>query len=231
MDIEDKHISWLFFIVVLLILGIGGAFAIRSIFFQPQPINIEIKYVRADSDSITPAEFYSKAQMDSVIGIFKSKEESLNTYQQHIEEEKWEKDYKNILIYGVSIIIAIAGFFGYKSIHDVKKESHEIAKRVSEDETNAYLGKRLGELVSREMGNVYNEQSYQTIVTRIKADLITIHQFITSESVKKTVIDILEDWTIDVKSVTQQPQDDTDNESNSQNRDSDNVTEPQDFND
>lgn len=230
MEIEDKHVSWLLFITVVLILIIGGAFVVKSFFWRPQPIVIEFKYAEVDTCFNEVASFYSKAEVDSVVSLLKHHEDSLISADQSIKEKEWEKDYKNILVYGVSIIVALAGFFGYKSIHDVKNDSKEIAKNVSEKETRLYLENKLGELVNREMQNVYNEQTYQTIITRIKADLITVHEFTTNSTIKKCVIDILEDWTLDIR-----PNPNTTTASQSEDQgnphtETDNQ-EPQDFND
>lgn len=231
MDIEDKHVSWLLFITVLLIVIIGGAFVVKSFFWRPQPIVIEFKYAKKDTCCNELASFYSKAEVDSMVNLLKIHEESLNSAEQNIKEKEWEKDYKNILIYGVSIVVALGGFFGYKSIHDVKKDSVEIAKHVSEKETNTYLENKLGELVNREMQNVYNDQTYQTIINRIKTDLITIHEFTTNTTIKKCVIDILEDWTLDISSNPNKVPANQPNVSQNNQQAETNNQEPQEFND
>lgn len=232
-SLEDILASLVVFTCALIVLLVVGGFAFRSFITRPDIIRVHVIEIQTDSVSGVVQDYYSKAQVDSIVSVFRLQEDQLEQRQKYIiEKEEWSQDYKNALLYIVTIIIAIAGFFGYKSMKDVKKDCSDMAERISKDtaeiETREYLNSNIKELVNNEMKKTYSEQSYNTIVSRIKDDLINLHKFVTNEVVKQQVIDLLKDWSLNLSNNNQS---DIQRGSSKNNSGNEGSVEPQDFND
>ena len=89
----------------------------------------------ADSDSLLMAQ--STAKIDSLMAMIVNHEQQLSEkYQYIVEKEDNENTFLSIGTMLVGVVISIAGFFGYKSMKDIKNESLRMARQTVEDKIN-----------------------------------------------------------------------------------------------
>ena len=92
------------------------------------------------------------------------------------EQRKNEFRWQSYMSYVIGIIVAICGFFGYKSIRDLKDDVSKTVSDSAEKETRKFLDEKLGEMVNRKvfeiMDGVYKSEATNVAVAQLKKELI-----------------------------------------------------------
>lgn len=141
---EKKSLLDIFAAVILLVAVVGlitfgvGTWLIRkSQIPVMQKITVEVKVV----DSI-PGTSYDAEALDSIVKIINNKEKLVESnYEAIVQRQEDERDLKTIFGIFFSILISIAGFFGYKSIREMKEHVKTLAvdeaKVIARDKANS----------------------------------------------------------------------------------------------
>ena len=166
-------------IAILLPLVIG-------LFFQPKQ-KVEINITSIDTLP-SKALVISKSDLDSLFHVIEEHEHLLNErYDYVLEQKENELKWQTYITLIIGIIVSICGFFGYKSIRDLKEEvqketkdsakknasyiAKNIAQRVSTQEVikrlprkiEQYLDENLQKEVSNQMESIFRNELYSSL--------------------------------------------------------------------
>lgn len=91
-----------------------------------------------DSVAIDAEYYFSKAQMDSVMKQLEYHEAVLNNKFQTLLSQKAEEDWiKDLFVYVFGIVVAVLGFFGYRSFTDLEEKTIKIANEKAKETAQA----------------------------------------------------------------------------------------------
>lgn len=91
-----------------------------------------------DSIAIDAEYYFSKAQMDSVMRQLEYHEAVLNNKFQTLLSQKAEEDWiKDLFVYVFGIVVAVLGFFGYRSFTDLEEKTIKIANEKAKETAEA----------------------------------------------------------------------------------------------
>lgn len=97
-------------------------------------------------------------------------------YNYMLQQKENEFRWQSYMSYVIGIIVAICGFFGYKSIRDLKDDVSKTVSDSAEKETRKFLDEKLGEMVNRKvfeiMDGVYKSEATNVAVAQLKKELI-----------------------------------------------------------
>lgn len=124
---------------------IGGSILLMLVMFgcwfgcsshSPESRHITFQFeLMSDSESSVPT--YAKVQVDSIVDELRSHERLLDEKHQYLLDQKESEDrFKTVLMLIFSVVVATAGFFGYKNMADIRKHSIEEAIRKAESVAN-----------------------------------------------------------------------------------------------
>ena len=127
----ERVIATVLAYVLILICAIGliSPFVLQIFNHHSEEIVIKVSYL----DSIPNCEVYLRSEVDSLFNQIDQKELRLEEkynyiLQQKDQEFKWQS-YISLII---GIIVSICGFFGYKSIRDLKEDVHKDTRKWAE---------------------------------------------------------------------------------------------------
>lgn len=130
----------IFLSVMLLLFGVAFL-SFRSFTNNPNIIRVVVTTDGAKPDSIKSCAYISYSQADSLIQVVRSYDNELNQKYQYLIEQK-EQD-SQLFYWGsllVGLIIAIFGWFGFKSLNSIEDKAKRLA--VSKAENTARITSR-----------------------------------------------------------------------------------------
>ncbi|WP_405376577.1 hypothetical protein [Nonlabens sp. Asnod3-A02] len=120
------------FATIIIGVAVIGVLAITYKFLnveQPKTDTIKIEYHGVKTDSINEINKLEIKKIDSLLSEIKETSNNIQKRQLNLVEDKENDNFFNKLYAAiVAIILAIAGFFGFKSTNDIRSRSIEEAK-------------------------------------------------------------------------------------------------------
>lgn len=155
----EKWAIWIVaFCFMFMLLGIG-LFVYNKTVRTPQPIKLKIEIAH---DTIAGSPTYTKSEVDSLIILTKSTLDSYKTHFETVEIKKEQDDiYKTFGSLVLGIIVALCGFFGFKSFKDIKDKGEQMAKELSEKKA-----KEIADIVAKEAAENYLKSQLPGIVKK-----------------------------------------------------------------
>ena len=144
--LNDCISSWLLFILVAGIIVCTGVYIVKNIIRSPQKYEVVIRVETPDSTSkARPGEqvYYAK-NLDSLFTVIKCYEAQLDEKYEYLLENREEEDhFKTWGALIVSVIVSLCGFWGYKSMKDLREDIKSDTRTTSELTVNNFLDKNL----------------------------------------------------------------------------------------
>lgn len=172
-----KVVSDFLAIILLFLCGIGVLIAGVSWFYPRQqriPDYNLVLSVCPDSTGFDTERFsfYS----DSLINVVNRHERILDEkYASFISEKEQTLRIESIVGILISIIVAVVGFFGYKSIKSIEKKAADIAKERVEHEVVDYLDKNLVGMIRKELKSSFfdyiDEKTANKVASQVKGEI------------------------------------------------------------
>ena len=179
--IDKWAIGIIGFCIVLLLCG-SACFVVNRTIITPKVARLEIMVVQ---DSLANEPSYSSKEVDSLILMTR---ETLDSYQQYFQTEttknEQEEMYRSFGALLLSVIVALSGFFGFKSFKDIKdkgvqtakevatKEAKAVAESKSKKAAEAYLKKKLPEVVEKQFEDSFKATTTDSIKSSVIAEVI-----------------------------------------------------------
>lgn len=137
-----KDQSWLsniFAYIMILVCVIGLFMSAHILFERPQKVEVSIRVY--PTDSLNQNQVLSAADAAALFKEIEKKEMRLEErYNYVLEQSEHEFQWQMFISIIVSIIAAICGFFGYKSIKDLQEDIRKDTKRIAEDAAQEVAG-------------------------------------------------------------------------------------------
>lgn len=171
-----------------LVLNYIAAFLIASIIFgslfltynyvniKDKPIeNIKIEYHGIKTDSINELNKIEIKKIDSILNRIESiaNETQLKITQQ-VKESQSDNIFNKLYTAIIAIVIALAGFFGFKSVSDIKeraiKDAKEQATDIAKTEFESIFTNEFRAKIQKETEEVfmkYSKEQIESLTTRI----------------------------------------------------------------
>lgn len=150
-------------------LVICGMVGYRCIADKPVVHKFHITTVH-NGDSVLEAQ--SADKIDSLMYMIENHERELSEkYQYLIEREDKEDTFLSIGLMIVGAVISIAGFFGYRSLKDIREEAQERAKREAHIVVLKYLEENLQSRVGKSAEILYKSDAANVMRQSIKDEL------------------------------------------------------------
>lgn len=172
---------------------------------KPTPIEVHLAVA---TDTLPAQVIFSKSDIDSLFSIVQKQERLLNEkYDYVLEQKENEFKWQTYISFIIGIIVSICGFFGYKSLRELKEEvrietiqlaqttaedtarseAREVAKKVSEEEvrqqlpqqSKEYLDEHLQKEVSNQMDALFKNDLYSALKVELK-------EYIDNKTIKRS---------------------------------------------
>ena len=154
----------------------------------PGKITIEL---HSDSTLVMSAEDRTVI-IDSLNTIMQRREQLLaNKYQYAIEKRAIEDSLFSIGSILVGIIIAILGFFGFKSFQTIEEKAHQIAKETAKTTAKETAKSTAEEVAKIEAQNYLNKNIRSNVNSAIQENFLAEIKNSIAESLKSDIIDQL----------------------------------------
>ena len=154
----------------------------------PGKITIEL---HSDSTLVMSAEDRTVI-IDSLNTIMQRREQLLaNKYQYAIEKRAIEDSLFSIGSILVGIIIAILGFFGFKSFQTIEEKAHQIAKETAKTTAKETVKSTAEEVAKIEAQNYLNKNIRSNVNSAIQENFLAEIKNSIAESLKSDIIDQL----------------------------------------
>ena len=132
---KGKDQSWLsniFAYIMILVCVIGLFVSARILFERPKQTDIIVRV--CPTDSLEQEYALSAADAAALFQEIEKKEMRLEErYNYVLEQSEHEFQWQTFISIIISVIVAICGFFGYKSIKDLQEDVRGDSKRIAED--------------------------------------------------------------------------------------------------
>lgn len=181
-SLNSKIASWIIFFLVIGVIGCTLTYMIGDLFRSPIVHDLVIRYEPCDSlHKASPNEMVCHAEkMDSLIHAVREHELALDEKYQYLVDSRQEEDrFKTWGALIVGVIVSICGFWGYKSLKDLRDDIKENTEKTSELAVNSYLEKNLQ--------NKVNESLNSSLRSDI-VDIIKTHVFNTLNSSEDPIV-------------------------------------------
>lgn len=174
---KESKINWekvcAFVMIGLCALGLIAPFLINAYNHKTEDIKIQVCCV----DSLQKDKALSAADAATVFRKMEQKELELEEKYNYVLQQKgFEFSWQSYVSYVIGLIVAICGFFGYKSIQDLKDDVTKNISDSAKKETQRFLDEKLNTLVQKKveerMDNIYNPQSINVITKKLEPELI-----------------------------------------------------------
>ncbi len=158
--------------IAICALGLIFPFAMQSYNHTTHDVKIHVCSV----DSLPKDIVLSAADAAAVIKELEKKEIELeDKYNYVLQQRENEFKWQSYMSYVVGIIVAIFGFFGYKSIRDLKEDVSKNVSDIAKKETRKYLDEKLSALVNEKvegrMNSIYESETMRVAVDKLKNEL------------------------------------------------------------
>jgi len=169
--------SFALIMIVLCAIALIVPFIIQSINHTTNARSIKV----CNMDSVTSGNVLSAADAALVFKELEKKEIELSSkYDYALQQRENEHWWQNYVSYVIGIIVAVCGFFGYKSIQDLKQDVDNKITAIAEDKISHYLDEKLDGIVRQKvmerMQILYDPKTkgafYGQLKDEIKSDLI-----------------------------------------------------------
>lgn len=180
--LNDCIASWLVFILVGGVIVFSLIFMVNDLWEAPDVQELVIKVELGDSIQNNKANshvFYAE-EIDSLIKLVKNYELQLDNKYQYLIDKQHEDD--RLKTWGtmiVGVIVSLCGFWGYKSMKDLREDITKNAEKTSEITVNSYLEKKLQGKVNDALQNTYKTEV---------VDIIKNHVFNTLNSSEDPIV-------------------------------------------
>jgi len=177
MNSTQREFNWEKFcalgMIAMCALGLIFPFAMQSYNHKTHDIKIHVCSV----DSLPKDVVLSAADAVAVMTELEKKEIELeDRYNYVLQQRENEFRWQSYMSYVIGIIVAICGFFGYKSIRELKDDVSKMVSDSAEKETRKFLDEKLGEMVNRKvfeiMNGVYKSEATNVAIAQLKKELI-----------------------------------------------------------
>lgn len=161
--ITDCHASWVIFILVILVIIGTIAYIVTDCIRAPKVQDIVIQV--ETTDSIQKGTLIYKSEgIDSLITVVKDYELKLDEkYQYLLENRQDEERFKTWGALIVGVIVSICGFWGYKSLKDLREDITANTEKTAELSVKVYLDKKLQHKVNEELTHSLNSDIVKII--------------------------------------------------------------------
>lgn len=175
--------SFALVMIVLCAIALIVPFIIQSINHTTNAISIHV----CKMDSIPSGDVLSAADAALVFKELEKKEIELSSkYDYTLQQRENEYWWQNYLSYVIGIIVAICGFFGYKSIQDMKDRVHQDANQIVAEEVKRYLDKELDEIVNKKVSDrirvLYEPSIMDVEIKKLRDELMVRYDRLEAES-------------------------------------------------
>ena len=113
-------------------------------------------------------------------------------YASFISEKEQTLRIESIVGILISIIVAVVGFFGYKSIKSIEKKAADIAKERVEHEVVDYLDKNLVGMIRKELKSSFfdyiDEKTANKVASQVKGEIKKQIINAVEEQIRKDVV-------------------------------------------
>jgi len=179
--LNDCIASWLVFILVAGVIVCALFYMVSDLVKAPEVQDFVIRVELSDSikNTKTSPNVYYTEGIDSLISVVKKYEAGVDNKYQYIVEKQQEDD--RMKTWGamiIGVIVSLCGFWGYKSMKDLREDITANTEKTSELAVNSYLDNHL-------QGKV-NDALQNTLKSDI-VDIIKNHVFNTLNSCKHSV--------------------------------------------
>jgi len=180
--LNDCIASWLVFILVAGVIVFSLIFMVKDLWKSPDIQELVIKIELGDSipKRIVDHHVYYVEEIDSLIKLVEKYELQLDNKYQYIIDKQQEDD--RLKTWGtmiVGVIVSLCGFWGYKSMKDLREDITKNTEKTSEIAVNSYLEKKLQGKVNDALQNTYKTEV---------VDIIKNHVFNTLNSSEDPIV-------------------------------------------
>lgn len=169
-ETNDKLFSWLLFILVAGVIVCALVFFVSDLVKSPKVQDVVIKVEIPDSTRVAPQSMrlYNADEIDSLIVMVSDYEKNLDEKYQYLLENRQEDDrFKTWGALIVGVIVSICGFWGYKSMKDLREDITSSTEKTSELTVNAYLDKNLQDKVNDALTHSLRTDIVEIIKTNV----------------------------------------------------------------
>ncbi len=168
--ITDCHISWLLFILVAGVIVCALVFFVTDLIREPKVRDIVIRVDVADSvykegkDNMV----YGACQIDSLVNVVKEYELELDEKYQYLLENRQDDDrFKTWSALIVGIIVSLCGFWGYRSLRDLREDLTKSTEKTTALTVDDYLSKNLQMKVNDALTNSLKSKIVEIIKAHV----------------------------------------------------------------
>lgn len=165
----ETFLNWIaaiiIFIVVVGILVVTGASFYYSSRNSQKISTIKIEYHGIKTDSVNELNKIEIKKIDSLLTEIKKTSNNIELNQLQLIDNKENDSFFNKFYTAVAaIILSIAGFFGFKSISEVKLKAIEVAK----DETKKVVNEEFDKTFDEKYRKAVNDEATAAMITFLK---------------------------------------------------------------
>lgn len=181
-----------YFMLLLCVLGIICPFIFQAYNHRSEKVIVVV----SQEDTLPPSVHIKSIELDSLMQLIEKKEMRLEErYDYMLEQKENEFKWQSYISLIIGVIVSICGFFGYKSIRelkeDVQKDTKSLAERVAKikaaqtaeevaqneskiqvqnslpNEVRKYLAENLRPELSKQMNELFRDEMYNSLKSEL----------------------------------------------------------------